>query len=174
MIFEITPFAPDKHYGRVLNNHIIGFPDDAWIIIRDQDTLYLQNSYHIIEQAIVDHGDAALMTCMTNRVCDPKFIHSEHAFSLTDMVEHIDIARSQEKIGGYQEIDGIVPGYFWLFPKTTWIDNPFDDLPIMAEGATFDIRWTQKIMGKKILITSLYLFHLYRMGTHRWDTDHLR
>jgi hypothetical protein len=176
-IFEITPHAPDKYYGRLLNKQIAESSAE-WICVRDRDTTYLTTgAADIMQRAIHDNPDAALMTSRTNRVADERFTMGEFMFAETDINEHIEVAKTLEGlIGEYMEIDGIVPGHFWLFPRSTWNITPFDDHPIVVEGdASFDVRWTRQITGKKILILGLFLFHLYRLDReHRWDTDHLR
>lgn len=175
-IYFFTPYSRDLHYGRELNKHIRLVPDDAWVCVRDLDTMALTHTCcEKLYQAIEDNPDAVLMTCLTNRVQNNEFTCGEALFNESEIHVHINAARAIESNTAYREIEGVVPGYLWLFPKKTWIENPFDDMPIVANGGSFDVRWTQKIYGKKILILGMYIFHLYRMGfKHRYWTDHLR
>lgn len=176
MIFYIQGFCSEGRYGAHLNKHISYLPDDAWICVTDLDVATLLPDAMIhVEHAIEDHPDAVLMSCVTNRLGMPRFTVSDEMFEEYDIRKHIKFAQKRPE-RQYSEIEGIVPGFFMLFPKSTWIKHPFDDKPLIVEGdATFDIRWSRQIEGKKILIEGLYVFHIYRLGMPhgRWDTDHL-
>lgn len=172
-ILELTVEAQDRRYGRILNHHI-SESSAEWIIVRDSDTMYLTHDRgNIIRQAIKDHPDAELMSCLTNRVGMPQFTVRD-MFDETDITRHIGRAIVQAQKREYRQVDGIVPGYWYLFPRSTWINHPFDD-DVLITDASWDVRWTRQITGKKITILGLYIFHLYRLQfDHRWETGHLR
>ena len=166
MIFDITPSAPDKHYGRVLNEYIRCFPDDAWIIIRDQDTQYLHHeSTKICYEAIADNPQCDLFSCATNRAWGQGFSNDPN------ILNHHKLAYNRDK--KYTTIRGIVPAFFWMFPKRLWIDNPFDDYPIIHGGKSFDTRWTQGKAWNMLRIDHLYVFHFYRLHKHHRNYAHL-
>lgn len=174
MIFEITPFALDKRYGKALNEYIRHFPDDSWICVRDRDTMYLtSDSGRIMEQAIVDMPDTACFTCNTNRLAMASRCYRGKIEENDSIIYHKAIAKQLAKEKKYTPVRGILPGFFWLFPKRTWIENPFDELKIVDRMKTFDIRWSEKITGKKVKIEHLYLFHDYRLGQDRRNIRHL-
>lgn len=173
-IYEFTPYAKDKRYGKVLNEHIRTTPDDAWIIVRDRDTQYLTpHAGDIPLRAIADHPDADLFTCITNRIGDKRFLYKGEFNEDANIRKHHRIAYELQQYPSYTEVDGIIPAFFWLFPKRVWLKNPFDEDEMFNKDGTFDIRWTSKITGKKIRIDHLYLFHDYRMYKGRWHMTHL-
>ena len=43
-------------------------PDDAWICLRDQDTLLFDGSGELIEQIVANNSDYSLIGCKTNRL----------------------------------------------------------------------------------------------------------
>ena len=137
-IFYITPFSSSKHYGRELNKHIEPLPDNCWIVVRDLDTMVLSpNTGNLIEQAIIDNPKAELITTNTNRVWGSPLN------SNSDIVWHIKKAHQLESEKDYQLIEGVIPAFCWIFPKSTWSKMPFDDLPILHppnNPNSFDVR----------------------------------
>jgi len=91
------------------------------------------------------------------------------------------IARSLQRQHGTEceEVkDRIVAGMFMLFPKRVWLDNKFDEHPIIWENnnkmTSFDVRWTAKIKGNMRKILGLYVWHSYRLDRqHHSDFQHL-
>ena len=50
-IFQITPYGLDGDLGKAYNDHIKHFPDDSWILVRDEDTMVLTPKHlHIVEE----------------------------------------------------------------------------------------------------------------------------
>ena len=170
MIHHISPYASDKYLGRALNAHIEPLPNDAWICVRDNDTCFLTpNSGRLIEQAIIDRPDVDLFTCATNRV------YGQGLSRESDIIVHHDTA-SRLEMGAkkYLRIKGCVPAFFWLFRKSLWLDNPFDDLPIISGNNSFDARWTKDKDWVKVRICHLFVFHFYRLNKDKSDYSHLK
>lgn len=171
-IFYLTAWATDKLYGKALNDHIQHLPDDSWIVVIDGDTCFLSDNYgNVIEQAIKDNPDAALMTCKTNRAWGQGFDKGG------DIVAHYHKARSLgEQKNTYTKMQTILPGFFWLFHKSTWIKHKFDEKPILYKGSSFDARWCYLLLRdnmKMVMINNLYVFHYYRLHKDIKDTTHL-
>lgn len=165
-IFEITPSAEDKLYGKMLNEHIQCFPDDCWICVRDDDTMYLQRDRkQIMLQAIMDKPDTDLFTCRTNRLMGQGISPDPN------ILNHHALAQNRKK--GYVDIKGTVPAFFWLFPKRIWIERPFDEYPIVHRNRSFDSRWTGHVNWIKRRIEHLYVFHFYRLDKDPRDHSHL-
>lgn len=180
-IFSISPAAVDFRYGKQLNQHIECFPDDSWILVTDRDSAFLGDRYsQIIHQAIQDHPDCSLFTCQTNRLREKRRCYRGEISKNRDIVEEFKIARDLERkffkdpdFIKYQEIGSHVAGLMWLFPKKTWFKNKFDNHPIFYDNQSFDVRWSNKIKGQKIMIMGLYIWHYYRMHKQKSDFRHL-
>jgi hypothetical protein len=169
-IFYIQAYATDKHYGRALNKHIELLPDDCWIVVTDGDTCFLSPDYgQIIAQAVQDHPEASLMTCRTNRAYGQGYNPDP------DMIEHyrrsVLLSKSPKR---YTPVYSVMPGFFWLFPKSTWLKKPFDDHTLIWNFDSFDTRWCRGMGGKKYLIEHLYVFHYYRLHDKEKKIDHLK
>lgn len=182
-LFHISPLAIDMKLGRELNKHIECLPEDSWILVTDRDTMFLGDNYaKIIYEAIEDNPDAALMTCWTNRLKNKDMCLDGSISYDPDVINHywksemLERCKEDEKFKKYTEIKRkVVAGMFWLFPRSTWETNKFDDMPVIKKGGkSFDIRWTEKINGKRIMINRLYIFHYYRMHKKLGDYDHLK
>jgi len=182
-IFYIQPYSLDMHYGREINKHIEPLPDDAWIVLQDYDILYLTPDFgRVIHNVIVEHGDDTdLFTCQTNRLGNPKRCYNGEFSRERDIAYHMRIARSLQRQHGTEceEVkDRIVAGMFMLFPKRVWLENKFDDRPIIDtednKMTSFDVRWTAKIKGSIKKILGLYVWHSYRLDRqHHSDFQHL-
>jgi hypothetical protein len=177
MIYHIQPYACDLHYGREINKHIDLLPDDAWIVLRDYDTLWLSPNYGvIINNAIASYPDTDLFTVQTNRLGNPKRCYNGIRSKESDIEKHLIIAQEQELKHEHRCIDvadRTVAGMVMIFPKRVWLENPFDDLKIIDQQASFDVRWTRKIKGPIRKIMGLYIWHTYRLGKVVQSTQHL-
>lgn len=169
MIYEFTPYAQDKRYGKVLNDCVSITPQDSWICIRDRDTMYLDpNSGDLLYEAIRDNPDCKFFTCSTNRVFGQPLSDN------TDILNHFKKTFEKREEKSYIEVTGVVPAFFWLFHRSVWEENKFDELPIIANHMSFDARWTKRLNIKKIRIEHLYIFHFYRLNKHHREYSHLK
>lgn len=169
MIYEFTPYARDKRYGQVLNSHISLLPEDAWICVRDRDTMYLTpDSGDIMYEAIKKYPSADLFTCSTNRGPGQKLDPE------TDIREHCRTAAIRALNPCYSTYgkEKVFPAYWWLFPKRTWRNNRFDNEVIITEQGTFDTRWCRDVGSMRIKIEHLYIFHLFRLYKDHGNISH--
>lgn len=182
-LFHISPLALDFKLGRELNKHIECFPDDSWILITDRDTMFLGDNYaKIIHEAINDNQDAELLTCWTNRLKNKNMCFGGKINEDTNIIQHYVLSKSMEQldqIPGFEKYTVLkekhIAAMMWLFPKSTWIKNKFDEGMVLQRGGkSFDMRWTEQIDGKKIMINRLYIFHYYRMHKSILNFDHLK
>lgn len=161
----------NKLYGKALNDHIKHLPDDSWIVVMDGDACFLTDDYgKVIEQAINDNPDADLMTCKTNRAWGQGFENE------TDIVKIRQWAVNASQKKYYRKLKTVLPAFFWLFPKKTWIKHPFDDKPILHKGSSFDARWCFQLIhsnANMVMIEHLYVFHYYRLHKDIKDKSHL-
>lgn len=167
MIFDITPHAKDKRYGKALNEQIACMPEDTWVVVRDRDTMYLRSDC-VLEEAITDNPGVELFTCATNRAFGQRMLtHS-------DILWHWKEAQRRAEKKEYTKVSGVLPAFFWMFPRTLWQRYPFDDHPIIHDRKSFDTRWCNDL-GEipKIRIEHLYVFHFYRLQKHHKDFNHL-
>lgn len=171
MIFDITPYSTEKNIGKAYNERIALLPDDAWVIIRDGDCMYLTPDYgFIIEDIIAKYGEEyALIGALTNRLGNTELLYNQQFSEDTDVRNHYEIAM---KIRGDQETvkTDICAGFFMMFKKETWVKvGGFTE--ILSESRYVDKRFSGviKANGLKIGIAqNLYLFHGYRI----WEKEH--
>jgi GT2 family glycosyltransferase len=168
MISDITPYRRDKNIGLAYNERIECLPDDAWIIIRDPDTMYLTPDYgRIIEETIESFGDDfGLFTAVTNRLGELSLCLNNEFSENTDVAYHYQKALQQTSNGEIKSVK-LAAGFFMMFKKTTWEKvGKFKEKTVLA-----DRDFSAKILksGLKIgQIQALYIFHGYRI----WQKSH--
>lgn len=173
MIFDITPYRTDKNIGKAYNERIAVLPDDAWVIIRDGDCMYLTPDYgHIIDGIIANHGDEyALIGALTNRLGIESLCYGGEFSEQMDIQHHFLMALGikADGAGKIKESD-LCAGFFMMFKKETWLKvGGFSEN--LADAPYTDKRFCAKIKeaGSKIGIAQdLYLFHSYRI----WEKSH--
>jgi hypothetical protein len=168
-VWYFVPGAGNKQYGAALNAHCSLVPNDNdWILIRDNDTCFL-NPYinRQIESIIARHGaDYDLLSCYTNRLGLPW----QMPYGMSDNPDILHHKRIADKHFDelYDEVEGTtknVAGLFMLFPKKTWSKHPFCE-GISEDGKFFDYRFADAVRqsgGKIGICKGIYLFHYYRM-----------
>lgn len=181
-IYYIQPYALDLRYGMAINRHIQNMPDDAWIVLTDQDAMFLTpNAGRTISNAIVTYGDNTdIFTCQTNRLGNPLRCYDGVFSRDTDILNHVRIATKLERNHGHECIeikDRIVAGMCMIFSKSLWKGNKFDNHPIIWENknkmTSFDVRFCKGIKGSMKKILGLYCWHTYRLDKQINDTKHL-
>jgi len=164
-IHYITPFALDKNIGKEYNARISELPDDAWICLRDQDTLPLSPYFGArVAELIENRGCYSLIGCMTNRLRSSHQLHGRLFSENTDIKYHMDISEERwmnfhTKIVPAQSIAGM----FMLFPKSL-----FNEVQFKENSLRFDVQFCIDAADKgyKIGIAQgVYLFHMYRLGS---------
>lgn len=170
--YYITPFSPTKHYGRALNRHISLLPKDAWVVVRDMDTMPLIPEFgNQVIEAIEDNKDASLITVNTNRVWGRPMDNNP------DITHHIEKAKKLAANKSYDYIGDVIPAFCWIFPRRIWADHPFDEYPILwppKAPNSFDTRWTVGLPGTKVRANHIYLWHTYRLGRNHRNYNHLK
>lgn len=182
IIYRFQPFACDKELGREYNGHCSLVPnDDNWIMILDWDCYILDiSSYHVIDKAIEKYPETEIFGAYTNRVGynwqlgpDNNKIYEQ---SLNyDMAFHKKLAKayaSKRADGSCLPIP-TVAGFFMLFRKKYWKQNPFQEKIMTDRGRTFDKQFCKGATDMKV-IQGLYVFHQYRMDKDILDRSHLK
>ena len=170
-VYYLTAWSSTKNYGEALNDHIQHLPDDSWIVVMDGDTCFLTDDYgDIIQEAIKDKPNATLMSCRTNRG------YGQQMSEEKDIVRLRKIAEDHSRLPAhYTKVNAILPAFFWLFPKKTWLRNPFDTEKIIHNFNSFDTRWVRKIHPKNMYIVErLFVFHFYRLHKKATNYEHLK
>ncbi|HCI6749373.1 TPA: hypothetical protein NPP60_005043 [Klebsiella variicola subsp. variicola] len=166
-VFYFTPFK-EGDIGGGINESISLLPPDAWVCIRDADTLFLTGDTQRQIQAIVDSKpEFELIGCYTNRLRSPHFTYErESLFECGDITTHVETAKRLEK-AHWGEISPIpwgevVAGMFMLFPVSIWREEM-----IPARYGYFDTYFSEYVRmngGRLGRADGIYLFHLYRWG----------
>jgi len=166
VIFHSTPWQTGN-IGGGLNAFVDLLPDDAWVCLRDGDTLWLSPSWgEQVEQVVAAHGDAfSVIGAMTNRLRSPLQLHGGLFSDEADIGRHRDIALQRWEEHGplVQPLRaGVLAGMCLIFPKRVWRAHPFVERSLL-----FDQRFCGDVRaagGQLGVALGLYLFHLYRWG----------
>lgn len=172
---HITPWASDLNIGGEYSKVISELPDDCYICLRDQDTMFLNpKAGNHVENIIKANPKYDVITCMTNRIGIKEHCHPT-MFDEPDINEHIIAANMLNMRYGAECIDThIAPGMLMIFHKSVWQKHKFEENSIF-----FDKIFSKKVIasgGKIGLAKGLYLLHLYRFGQDNPKTyrEHLR
>ena len=166
VIHHITPFLTGD-IGKGINKQIKHIPDDDWVCLRDQDTMFLlPHQGAMIEQIVYSNPPYDVIGCSTNRLGGIFQLWNNTLSDERDIVEHQKIALdAQRKYGLELELvsnGNYLAGLFYLFRKKLWNEISFEEKSIQ-----FDLLFCNSLYekGKTMAIArGLYLFHLYRLG----------
>lgn len=174
MIYHFTPFLRGD-IGGGINRSVEMVPEDAWVCIRDADTLFLTWRQQWQLERISQTTDFGLIGCLTNR-CYP--VHEMYGGELSheyDLLRHVEIAKQLEKDHwcevtpvpdetekGRLNGEGLIWGHLMMFPKRVW----------KAAGGfnghrNHDIAFSRAVSeaGYRIGVASgVYIFHAFRPG----------
>lgn len=176
-VYHGTPWRTGD-IGGGINAFVETLPADAWVCIRDGDTLFLTPDWGAqIERVIEQHGARyAVIGAMTNRLRSPYQLHGGVISQDPDISHHREIAltRRDEFGASVREVPGPVAGMCLIFNRRTWERTPFEPRSIY-----FDKQFSNAVReagGRLGVAQGLYLFHLYRWGCEdpANHTEHLR
>lgn len=165
MIHHVVPWKTGN-IGGGLNEAIALLPDDAWICVRDGDTLFLTPQWGKQIEAVVEaqREHYAVIGAMTNRLRSPEQLHGGKISEEPDIGAHVTIAKQRWNEHGttVRPLEGPAAGMLMLFSKQLWLRHPF-----VEKSIHFDQLFclaTRAHGGKIGVALGLYLFHLYRWG----------
>lgn len=179
-ILYSTPFSTEKNIGKAYNEFCETVPDDAWIVIRDIDSLFLRSDCgKQIEDIIKKHGDDyKLIGCMTNRLRDSKQLFRGQFSNDGDISHHVEIANTlSDHFYDHVEPIGYIAGLCMIFHKSTWEAVKFRENCLLFDKAfSMDIKAKFGARTQIGIAKGLYLFHLYRWGSKDPynDINHLK
>lgn len=149
--------------------------DDDWLCFMDRDICLLSpNTQAIIEENILIHKDAGLLTCLTNRVGNLHQCYNRQISEVSDIKHHYRIAMQREDIhrNSVTFTTGPISGFLMCISKRVWKRLP--ELRQGLLGVDTDISRGVLAMGKKIAIMQgVYVFHYYRLHNGIHDKTHL-
>lgn len=164
----ISPFSFERNrhgfpnIGLEYNTVINELPDDCWVVLTDQDVLFLtSDTANHIKEIIEANPEYDLITCVTNRLgVKEQLINGQ--FMEGDISHQIKVAKTSWQDHGTTVIPTrLAAGLCMIFRKSLWQNvGGFPEFDI-----TFDRVFSQKVIksGGKIGISKgLYIFHLYR------------
>jgi len=183
-IFECTPILQeDMSLISAYNSFMDLMPDDAWVIFRDADTLFLDYApFELIIKSIKENPDVSCFSCMTNRIGQPRQKHN--TYSGDDITKHRDIANQLRNLYGtmledFSEITPIstISGMVMILSKKAWnqIGGFKEYRPGYGKILGVDTRLHMDLSESGLqtkLIKGLYVYHWYRGGTG--DSSHLK
>lgn len=165
-IHYITPFSTEKNIGKEYNSRIAELPEDAWICLRDGDTMFMRPNWGQQIEAIIQANEEKykLISCVTNRLRATHQLYNQTFSFDGEISNHIKIA-NQLHFDYYDMVEPAttVAGVCLIFHKSTWEEFRFNENSIRfdTEFCTAIRRKYGAVIG---IAKGLYLFHLYRWG----------
>jgi hypothetical protein len=184
-VYHITPFSPGSIFGTTINNYIEMLPEDAWICLRDGDTMFLTSEWGAqINRIAKTCGHFDLIGCMTNRIRMKHQLVGRDINMDTNVINHHYLAEElqQKNYAKVKKIDKPVAGLFMLFPKRTWHKIKFQDKLMETTHQDyprefFDHNFCRRLLesgGTIGLAEGIYLFHYYRFHKENYkDVTHI-
>lgn len=163
-IWYMQPYAVNKDIASIYNYHCSFVPENDWICITDQDSMFLlPETGKIIDDIINSTGSTYdLLGCYTNRIGSLHQCYNNERSENPDITYHHGIAKElHTKETEITEIHQGVAGFFMLMPQKTWAKYKF------RNGIYFDTMLSKDILkdgGKIGLCEGVYRFHYYRFG----------
>lgn len=164
----ISPFSFDRNrhgfpnIGGAYNEAISELPNDCWVVLTDQDVLFLTaDTANHIKEIIEANPEYDLITCITNRL-GVKDHFVPIMFDNPDISDHIKYAQNIRCVCGNEVTPAkLSAGLCMIFRKELWVKvGGFPEFDI-----TFDRVFSHKVLksgGKIGIAKGLYIFHLYR------------
>jgi GT2 family glycosyltransferase len=182
ILFENTPYRSDKDLVEAYNSFMRIVPDDAWVLFRDADTLFLDSFYgKQIEETILRYDNIECFTAVTNRIYRPEQLHKDK-YDGDDIKFHRNIATQLKNKYGtrcekYPDV-GLMSGFCFLLKKTAWKKiggfKPWHKNQSKMLGVDNQLHKDLKEHGIDVMIMKgLYVYHWYRGGDAK-KTDHLK
>lgn len=178
MLYKFQPFSTTKELGKEYNAHcaIVPSPED-WILILDWDAMILsRNAYRIIEHVTTMQTDVQVFGATTNRIGYEWQRHEGKVSKDDNMLHHMQIAEQLERRWGTTTMQvRTVAGFFLLFKKQYWLENPFQEKIIGPDGKLFDFAFCRAAAKREQIarLMGVYVWHSYRLTTSRADMKHL-
>lgn len=160
-IIYSTPARPDKNIGKAYNDFMATVPNEAWVCLRDGDTMFMTPDWcQHIEDIIKENGDKFdLIGCMTNRLRG-KHQLIDGMFDNENISDHLEVAK-QIRSNKVEAVNGVA-GLCLIFRKSLW-----DKVKFVENSIHFDTQFCKSVTlsgGRIGVAKGLYLFHLYRWG----------
>jgi hypothetical protein len=155
--------------------------DTDWIQIMDYDAMILStNTYQVIENALTNPHNAHIQVfgAMTNRIGRTLQRLLPEPDTNDSIAHHIKIAErlAEQYPNGETHPSLMAAGFFLLFRKSYWKQNPFQEKIISDKGQLFDHAFTKPAAKQQAIgiIKGAYLWHTYRL-THKdiYSKEHL-
>lgn len=169
MVHYIQPYSITKNIGGAINLAIESLvtSDEDWIVLLDHDVMFLRPDSKAQLEGILNspQWDHDILSCMTNRLAKPHQLISG-LFDETDILKHIEAANIIHKNynGLVRNTNENLAAMLLCFKVRTWkILGRFSENTINFDSS-FCIR-AKNTKLKLGIMTGLYVFHLYRMGT---------
>lgn len=165
MIHHIVPWKTGD-IGGGINEAIDLLPADAWICLRDGDTMWLTPKWgKQVEEIVAAYRDQyALIGAMTNRIRSPDQLYRGRLSDDPHIGHHVEIAQLRQQRYWNQVVNtpATVAGFCMIFSKAEWARHPFP-----SESIYFDQEFCRAVRdggGQVGIALGLYVFHLYRWG----------
>lgn len=172
-VHYISAFDPLKNIGGALNKAIaqLNADDNDWICSTDMDILWLRSDSKSQLEHILNNTDYDLLGPLTNRLGTQNQL-VPNIFNEDSITRHIEIAKERHDIA-YGEImpyNKVLAAFCLCFRVKTWkLLGGFSENNIV-----FDTNFAQKAYEHKLksgLLIGIYVFHLYRWGSHKPSID---
>jgi hypothetical protein len=174
-IWYLSPYAKDLNIGSEYNEQIAHIPKDDYVVILDQDVMFLHPKTKAQIQDIVNENkDYDLIGCMLSRIGSGNQCPGGKMSNDPNVLNHYRIAEElhDTKYGLVSPRRSGIAGAFMCFPKRTW-----DKVKFQENSIYFDTQFSKEVLkwGKIGLMEGVYLLHYYRLHAQnaRDYKDHL-
>ena len=183
MIHWAVPYRSDKNLGRAYNDEFkkaLAFKPcyQDHVCLRDIDTMFLTPEAPAIVEHYAESYPDALLTCFTNRIGNKAQRLSKDSDENRDMGYHIEKAINRQKSRGdflpVTELKAPISGMFMIVPIGMWIGIGGFKEGIGCLGVDTD--FSQRVQDanyKILLMTSIYIWHTYRLMNGVQHKKHL-
>ena len=175
-----TPVADDKNLGKTYNRVMSQLKPGEWACIRDCDTCFLTRVDWILAEMqayIKQYPKCGLFTCLTNRVGQKEQLYKGKLSNESDMQKHLKIAKAcAQRKREAPVAKRPTSGFLMLISYDMWkAIGGFRE----TSDTFLHVDWNFAKKAKKYsadnprVMQTIYLFHVYRLGTHKNDISHL-
>lgn len=182
MIYYFVPYSTEQNLGKEYNHYCSIVPNEEdYIVLLDGDVMFQNAKWGMIVKAVAEeYGDYYdVFTCLTNRISADMFDQRVEAYydptlSLAKLADAADEYSRRELV--VSPTHWYFGGYFMMFKKKFWLDNPFPEVTDKGGMLGVDTTWSRTILDKGAkagVIQNLFVTHSYRANKDVGDRKHL-
>lgn len=173
MLHTLTPYSPTKQLAEAYNTAMSLIPEGDTACLIDYDVQFLLPDTIARIEEYSELYPNFVLTCYTNRIhhLSPQLLNGKIS-DVYDIKFHIGIAEGLRSNNFDTFRIGIMSGFLMVIPKKVWQKIPFRGEGCLGIDSNFRDDLT-KAGIPILLMTSVYVFHQYRLINGVGDKRHL-